>query len=135
MAVTGSGGADGWWSVVAAAAWSHLDETGEAADLDGLSPPEDGDPGKVACGHDRAGAREVPPVRGGRRGYEAPECPRGPRRSPVTTGVASVDQVLGELDGLDELPLDEHIGAFERAHESLRSALDAPPDSAPDDLA
>jgi hypothetical protein len=55
--------------------------------------------------------------------------------SPVATGVASVDRVLSELDGLDELPLDDHIGAFERAHESLRSALDAPPDPAPDDLA
>lgn len=44
VAVTGSGGPDGWWSVVAAAAWSHLDETGEAADLDGLSPPEDSTP-------------------------------------------------------------------------------------------
>jgi hypothetical protein len=53
----------------------------------------------------------------------------------VTTGVASVDRVLGELDGLDELPLDEHIGAFERAQESLRSALDAPADPSPDDLA
>ena len=53
----------------------------------------------------------------------------------VTTGVASVDRVLGELDGLDDLPLDEHVGAFERAHESLRSALDAPGDPAPGDLA
>ena len=44
VTVTGSGGPDGWWSVVAAAAWSHLDETGEAADLDGLSPPEDSTP-------------------------------------------------------------------------------------------
>jgi hypothetical protein len=53
----------------------------------------------------------------------------------VTTGLASVDRVLDELDGLDELPLDEHVGAFERAHESLRSALDAPADPAPGDLA
>jgi hypothetical protein len=53
----------------------------------------------------------------------------------VTTGVASVDRVLGKLDGLDDLPLDEHVGAFERAHESLRSALDAPADASPGDLA
>jgi len=39
--VSGSGGADAWWSAVAAAAWSHLDQTGEAADVDGLSPPEE----------------------------------------------------------------------------------------------
>lgn len=54
---------------------------------------------------------------------------------PVSTGVASVDRVLGDLDALDDLPLEEHIGAFERAHESLRSALDAPPDPTPDDPA
>ncbi len=52
-----------------------------------------------------------------------------------TTGVASVDRVLGELDGLDDLPLDGHVAAFEQAHESLRSALDAPADPASGDLA
>ncbi len=41
LTVTGAGGADGWWAVVAAASWSHLDQTGEPADLDGLSPPDD----------------------------------------------------------------------------------------------
>jgi glycerol 3-phosphatase-2 len=47
VAVEGSGGgADGWWSVVAAAAWDHLDETGQPADLDGLSPPEDDGAGR-----------------------------------------------------------------------------------------
>lgn len=55
--------------------------------------------------------------------------------SPVTTGVASVDRVLGELDGLDDLPLEDHLGAFEHAHEALRSALDAPADPTPGDLA
>jgi hypothetical protein len=44
------------------------------------------------------------------------------------TGVPVVDGVLAELDGLDDLPLDEHLAAFERAHASLRSALDADPD-------
>jgi hypothetical protein len=53
----------------------------------------------------------------------------------VSTGVASVDRVLGELDGLDDLPLDQHVAAFEGAHDSLRSALDAPADPQPDDLA
>jgi hypothetical protein len=47
---------------------------------------------------------------------------------PSTTGVPSVDQVLADVDRLDDLPLDEHLGAFERAHDSLRSALDAQPD-------
>jgi hypothetical protein len=47
---------------------------------------------------------------------------------PATTGVPAVDQVLADVDRLDDLPLDDHLGAFERAHESLRSALDAQPD-------
>jgi hypothetical protein len=44
-----------------------------------------------------------------------------------TTGVPAVDRVLGELDSLDELPLEEHLEVFERAHGSLRAALDAEP--------
>jgi hypothetical protein len=39
-----------------------------------------------------------------------------------------VDAVLAEIDDLDELPLDQHLGAFERAHDSLRAALDEPAD-------
>jgi glycerol-1-phosphatase len=39
VSMGGSGGADAWWSVVAAAAWSHLDSTGEVVGIDGLSPP------------------------------------------------------------------------------------------------
>ena len=31
--------------------------------------------------------------------------------------------------GLDERPVDEHVGVFERAHEQLRRALDAQPDA------
>jgi hypothetical protein len=54
---------------------------------------------------------------------------------PAPTGVSSVDRVLGELTGLDERPLEEHVDAFERAHEALRAALDASPDPTPDDLA
>jgi hypothetical protein len=51
---------------------------------------------------------------------------------PTHTGVPGVDAVLAEIDDLDELPLDEHLGAFERAHDALRSALDAAPDTAPE---
>jgi hypothetical protein len=47
---------------------------------------------------------------------------------PSTTGVPAVDQVLADVDRLDDLPLNEHLGAFERAHDSLRAALDALPD-------
>ena len=46
---------------------------------------------------------------------------------PTTTGVAEVDRVLADVDRLDDQPLEEHLGAFERAHESLRAALDASP--------
>jgi hypothetical protein len=47
----------------------------------------------------------------------------------TTTGLPGVDQVIADLDGLDELPVDEHLAAFERAHSSLRGALDAEPDN------
>lgn len=43
------------------------------------------------------------------------------------TGVPVVDQVLTDVDRLDERPLDEHLAAFERAHEALHAALDAEP--------
>ncbi len=46
---------------------------------------------------------------------------------PLRTGVPAVDAVLTDVDRLDEAPLDEHLPAFERAHDSLRSALDADP--------
>jgi hypothetical protein len=49
-------------------------------------------------------------------------------QGPTSTGVPSVDAVLSEVEELDELPLDQHLGRFERAHEALRSALEAPAD-------
>jgi len=52
--------------------------------------------------------------------------PSGPGE-PVRTGVAAVDDVLVEVDRLDEAPLAEHLESFERAHHSLRTALDADP--------
>jgi hypothetical protein len=48
--------------------------------------------------------------------------------TPTRTGVPSVDAVLSEIEELDELPLDQHLGRFERADDALRSALDAPAD-------
>jgi hypothetical protein len=44
-----------------------------------------------------------------------------------STGVRAVDQVLADADRIDDLPLEEHLGAFERVHGALRSALDAEP--------
>jgi hypothetical protein len=39
------------------------------------------------------------------------------------TGDASVDAVVRSLDGLDELPVADHVAVFEQAHESLRRTL------------
>ena len=55
--------------------------------------------------------------------------------APMRTDVPSVDGVLSEIDELDELPLDQHLAAFERAHDTLRSALDAPTEPAADEPA
>ena len=43
------------------------------------------------------------------------------------TGVPAVDEVLADVDRLDGVPLEEHLPAFEKAHDGLRSALDADP--------
>lgn len=40
------------------------------------------------------------------------------------TGVASVDRVLDLLGELEDLPVEEHMAVFERAHDGLRRALD-----------
>ena len=40
LEVEGDGGASDYWRVVAVAGWAHLDETGEAATVDGVSVPE-----------------------------------------------------------------------------------------------
>jgi hypothetical protein len=39
------------------------------------------------------------------------------------TGDASVDAVVRSLDGLDELPVADHVVVFEQAQESLRRTL------------
>lgn len=41
----------------------------------------------------------------------------------VETGHPAVDEVLNSLDRLDDAPIEEHPAVFERAHETLRSAL------------
>lgn len=49
----------------------------------------------------------------------------------VTTGHPAVDEVLRSLDDIPGRPVDEHVAAFEQAHESLRSALSNAGDDAP----
>jgi len=52
--------------------------------------------------------------------------------APVSTGHPAVDEVLRSLDELDGRPVDEHVAAFEEAHDKLRRALsDAGDDQAP----
>jgi hypothetical protein len=50
----------------------------------------------------------------------------------VTTGVQVVDDVLGTLEGLGDLPVEEHLPIFEAAHEQLRGALDGEDGSEPE---
>ena len=45
------------------------------------------------------------------------------------TGLAPVDAVLDEVVRLADRPVSEHVPVFERAHDQLRRALDARPDS------
>ncbi len=42
---------------------------------------------------------------------------------PVETGHPAVDEVLRSLNALDDRPVDEHVAAFEQAHEELRRTL------------
>jgi hypothetical protein len=54
------------------------------------------------------------------------------RRLAKPTGEPSVDAMIARLDGLDGLPLDEHVAVFEDTHAGLRqvlSELDAAPDA------
>ncbi|GAA1975845.1 hypothetical protein GCM10009798_41390 [Nocardioides panacihumi] len=47
---------------------------------------------------------------------------------PVRTGVPAVDAVLDDVDTAADLPVDEQVAVFERAHERLRRALDGQAD-------
>ena len=74
---------------------------------------------------------QVPPT-----GFDEPDteestAPEADVGAPTTTGVPAVDQVLADVDRLDDAPLEEHLGAFERVHDSLRAALDAQPSDEP----
>jgi hypothetical protein len=54
----------------------------------------------------------------------------GPAESTVT-GHPAVDEVLRSLDALEGRPVDEHVAAFEDAHEQLRRALSSAGDDTP----
>ena len=60
---------------------------------------------------------------------EQPGDPVAPEPDePVRTGNEAVDGVLQSLDTLEQVPVDDHVAVFERAHEQLRAALDSPRD-------
>ena len=54
----------------------------------------------------------------------------GEESAPASTGHPAVDEVLRSLDQLDGRPVDEHVAAFEGAHESLRRTLSGAGDEA-----
>lgn len=47
---------------------------------------------------------------------------------PARTGVPALDSVLDSVAALEDRPLEDHVAAFESAHERLRQALDASPE-------
>lgn len=59
-------------------------------------------------------------------GTESVQTAGAPSETPAPTGHGAVDGVLASLSALADLPAEEHVAVFERAHEQLRSALDAP---------
>jgi hypothetical protein len=59
---------------------------------------------------------------------EPDQVPPEPER--VRTGMTEVDEVIAAVEGLEERPIEEHVGVFEAAHDQLRRALDRPADPA-----
>ncbi|MFT4010170.1 MAG: hypothetical protein QM655_09040 [Nocardioidaceae bacterium] len=51
------------------------------------------------------------------------------------TGHAVVDAVLGRLDSVEDISVDERLPIFEQAHEALRDLLDGTADRATDSAA
>ncbi|MDQ6935963.1 MAG: hypothetical protein M3130_11860 [Actinomycetota bacterium] len=45
---------------------------------------------------------------------------------PAPSGHPAVDEVMRSLEQLDDAPVGEHAGIFERAHETLQQALNEP---------
>ena len=46
------------------------------------------------------------------------------------TGHPAVNAVLASLEGLEDMPVHDHVAVFESAHDSLRRALDEAADEA-----
>ena len=59
-----------------------------------------------------------------------PRPPAGIRRD--TGPDTGPDTAVGELEGLDDLPVAEHVQRFTAVHDALRARLDDGQDDAPD---
>jgi hypothetical protein len=59
--------------------------------------------------------------------------PTGTRRERPRTGHPQVDQATAPLDGLDDLPVDEHAGVYDQVDSGLRDVLATAADPAVED--
>ena len=66
----------------------------------------------------------VNPIFGEREKPTAPEDHQVPEGHQVeATGDEAVDAVVASMNGLDDLPVADHVAVFEQAHETLRRTL------------
>jgi hypothetical protein len=54
---------------------------------------------------------------------EAADVVHAPEPSGAGTSHPAVDEVLRSLERLEDVPVEEHVAAFEQAHDELRRAL------------
>jgi hypothetical protein len=58
---------------------------------------------------------------------------RRPGDEPGTTAAQAPTGDLDGIEGLDDLPVGEHVERFTRVHDALRARLDGAPDGGQDD--
>ena len=63
----------------------------------------------------------------------ADSAPAPGRHLAAGTGHPAVDAVLASLEGLEDMPVHDHVAVFESAHDSLRRVLDQAADQAADE--
>lgn len=120
-----SGGRDAEYGVAMSDEFSDYDDATTAPDeeapLDGIAPDDE-------APLDAPAPDEEAPLVDPPEDDEPPLDALGAGPGPVT-GSPVVDDVLGSVVSLGDLPVDEHVAVYERAHERLRGALDSPRDS------
>jgi hypothetical protein len=118
------GGAGTEYGVAMSEEFPGYDDTvapDEEAPLDGVAPDEE-------APLDAPSPDEEAPLVDPAEDDEPPAGSLAPPEPPHT-GNHAVDEVLADVEGLGERPLDEHVEVYERAHEQLRGALDGAQDS------